>query len=1083
MTKKLYIFVFSLCCLMTCFTADVHAQSVITGVVKDSANGEPIAGATVQLKGTNTGTVTKAGGEYSLQIPAGTNQTLVFSFIGFQDREVKVNNQTNINVSLSQATGTLHEVVLTGYTSQQKKDITGSIAVVDVQNLKAQPTASPVEALQGKATGVQIINDGAPGSTPQIRIRGFSTINNNDPLFVIDGVPYQGKLSWLSPNDIESMQVLKDASAASIYGSRANNGVVIITTKKGIKGPPKVSLNTYYGIQVPNRARFPDFLNPTEYAKFFYQEFINAGQTPGLGSTTGTNYGSSPTDPKLPEYLLAGTVTGHNVTAADADPSKYNYSTNASTFYQITKANQAGTDWMREITRDAPMQNYELSIVGGGENSNYAISGGYFNQDGTIKHTNFERAVIRANTSFKIFNERLTIGENMQYSWNKNLGFATNTNVAGDYQGEGSVIGFVYRMQTIIPVYDIMGNFAGTKGDKLGNGRNPLAILHRARNNDATNNQFFGSTFADLEIIDGLNLRTNFGMRYDNFKWSGVGLPEPEFAEGSIDRNTTDEHQGFGREWTWTNTLTYKKRFDVHNITVLAGTEAIQSQGRTLHGSGNGYFLYGDMDYYYLSTAGTTSASSDGYASSLYSLFGRVDYSFKDKYLLSATVRRDGSSNFGPDNRFGVFPAANLAWRVSEEAFMNDVSWINDLKIRGGYGATGNQNIPSFQYLKRYQSTTNRSSYPISGGGPISGLWVNAYDNTAIKWEQLQSVNIGLDFSLFNSRVEGALDWYNRDTEDMLYPVPQPSTAVGGGSSPYINIGKMNNTGVELSLTYHHINTVRPDGFEFDVTANISRNLNKIVELAPGIPYVQYNTTRAVTTSVLMAGHPFGAFYGYKMVGIYQNENDIANSPSYPGARVGGPKFADIAGPDGKTDGIINANDRTIIGNPMPDFIYSVGINANYKRFDLFMFFNASVGNELFDLTRYYTDFKGFDGAVSRRMLDAWSPTNTGSDIPSPYRGKNSIELQASSYYVQDGSFLKMKNLQIGYNIPVEGKFGNAISNFRVYVSGTNLFTITKYTGMDPEVSQMSSTYSAPGVDIGVVPMSRQYLLGLNLTF
>lgn len=1082
MKQKLLVFLLPFVCLFA-FTNRAIAQTTVTGKVTDSLSGQPINGATVQLKGTNMGTFTGVTGDFSIKLSGRSNGILIFSIVGYQSKEVAVNGQTSINVQLQESIGTLNEVVVTGYTTQQKKDITGSVSVVNVDELKAQPAASPIEALQGKATGVQIINDGAPGSTPQIRIRGFSTINNNDPLFIIDGVPYQGKLSWLSSNDIESMQVLKDASAASIYGSRANNGVVIITTRKGRKGAAKLSLNAYYGTQAPNKSRFPDFLNPTQYANYFYQEFINAGVTPGTISTTGTSYGTSPTTPTLPTYLLAGTVSGQNVTDQMADPSKYNYTTDPSTFYQITKANQAGTDWMREITRNAPMQNYELNVLGGGENSSYAISGSYFKQDGTFKYTDFTRALLRANTSFSALNNRLTVGENMQYEWNKNIGFATNTNVAGSYQGEGSPIGWVYRMQTIIPVYDIMGNFAGTRGDKLGNSQNPLAVLYRARNNAGSDNQFFGNAFAELKLIQGLSLRTNYGLRYDNFKWNGIGLPDPEFSEGSINRNTTDEHQGYGTEWTWTNTLTYKRKFGVHGITALAGTEAIKSQGRTLHGNGNGYFLYGDLDYYYLSTGATTSSSSDGYMSSLYSLFGRLDYVYKDKYLLTATVRRDGSSNFGTDNRFGVFPAGNLAWRISEEEFMKSVSWVNDLKIRGGYGATGNQNIPSFQYLKRYQSSITRSSYPISGGQPISGLWVNAYDNPAIKWEQLQSVNVGLDFTLFDHKIEGSFDWYNRDTKDMLYPVPQPSTAVGGGSSPFLNIGKMNNKGVELSLTYHHANPKGPDGLNYDITGNISRNVNKIVELAPGIPFVEYNSTRSISTSILKAGYPFGSFYGFNMIGIYKSQDEVTNGPSYPGARVGGPKYADVSGLDMKPDGKIDANDRTIIGNPMPDFIYSIGFNATYKHFDFNMFFNASVGNDLFDLTRYYTDFNGFDGAVSKRMLDSWSPSNTNSMIPSPYRGRSNIELQSSSYYVHDGSFLKMKNLQIGYNFPTEGKFDNTISNLRVYVSATNLFTITNYSGLDPEVSQQSSTYSAPGVDIGVVPMSRQFLLGFNITF
>jgi len=1066
--------------LFMLISGTVLAQKKVTGTVTSAKTNSPVGFASVTVKGTNVATATDAQGAFTITVPPGKTVLTVTS-VGFADQDVTIGDGP-LHISLQESTSSLNEIVVTGYTGQKKKDLTGAVAVVDVAGVKAQPAASPIEGLQGKAAGVQITSDGAAGSTPQIRIRGFSTINDNDPLYIIDGMPYRGKLGWLNSNDIESMQVLKDASAASIYGSRANNGVVIITTKKGRAGAPKLSLDIYYGTQNPNRSRFPKMLNPTEYANYFYQEFINAGQTPGTTQTTGTNYGTSPTTPTLPEYLLAGTVTGQNITAADADPSKYNYSTDAATFYQITKANQQGTDWMRAITRNAPIQNYELGLTGGGDNSQYALSGSWFDQQGTLQYTSYKRATIRANSNFSLFNKRLTIGENMQYSYNRGVGYATNTNTAGSYQDEGAAVFEVYRMQTIIPVYDIMGNFAGTKGSILGNAANPLASLYRARNNVNTDNQFFGSAFADLKIINGLNLRTTYGARYDNYKGISITVPNPEMSEGSVNANSMSEWQGYSSDWTWTNTLTFKRNFHQHSLSVLAGTEAVKSNYRQVTGSGNNFFLYGDINYYYLSAASTTSSTSAATNSSLFSLFGRVDYSFSDKYLLSGTVRRDGSSNFGPANRYGVFPAASAAWRISKEDFLKTTTWLNDLKIRAGWGITGNQNIPAFQYLKTYQSSLTTSSYPIGGTATSAGIWVNSYNNASIKWEQVQGINIGLDFSILENKLEGSFDWYNKDTKDMLYPVPLPSVAVGGGSSPYVNIGKMNNKGVEFMLTYHYNSNPSPNAFRFDATGTISHNANKIVELTPTINYVPYNTVRDITTSVLQTGQPFGAFYGYKMVGIYQNADDVANSPSYAGARVGGPKYADVSGPGGKPDGIIDANDRTVIGSSHPKFTYSLSYNASYKHFDVLLFFNGSQGNDIFEQTRYYTDFNGFDGAVSKRMLNAWSPTNTGSMIPSPYRGRSTTELQSSSYYIQNGSFLKLKNLQIGYDLSSAIR-KNGISKLRLYIAATNVFTITKYTGLDPEVSSVSSTYSAPGVDYGIVPMSRQFLIGVNATF
>ncbi|WP_460760111.1 SusC/RagA family TonB-linked outer membrane protein [Niabella terrae] len=1055
----------------------------ITGKVTDG-NDNPLANVSVVIRGGSTGVTTDVDGQYS--ISAKNGDVIEFTSVGYQPATITVADGGSTNVVLVSQAESLTDVVVIGYGTARKKDLTGSVAVVDMKDLKKQPAASPIEALQGKATGVQIINDGAPGATPQIRIRGFSTINNNDPLYIIDGMPYEGKLSWLNANDIESMQVLKDASAASIYGARANNGVVIITTKKGVKGAPRVSLDMYYGIQSPNRSRFPEFLTPMQYGEYVYKRFKNAGETPGQAANTGANYGTDPDHPSLPEYLVAGSVFGQNITAADADPAKYNYVMDQAKYYQITRANQAGTNWFEEITRNAPMQNYQISVLGGGENSNYALSGGYFKQEGTFKYTGFERYTIRSNTSFKFLNDKVTIGENMQYSYTKGNGFGVNVNTAGSYQGEGSPIGWAYRIQTIVPVYDIMGNFAGTRGDKLGNADNPLAVLYRAKDNINNSGQFFGSAFADIEFAKGLNFRSTYGVRYETYNGKSIGYPNPERSEGSFTTNTLSEYQGNNAEWTWSNTLTYKNRFgNAHDLTLLAGTEAVESKWHELNGSGNDFFIAGDLNYYYLNTAATTSAGSSGSEGALFSIFGRADYGYMDRYLVSATLRRDGSSNFGPDNRYGLFPAASVAWRISNEAFMQSASWINDLKFRAGYGVTGNQRIPSFQYLRRYASSQNNAFYPIAGGNDLaSGLWTSNYDNQAVKWEEAKALNIGLDFALLNHKIDGSIDWFNRKTSGVLYPVPQPAAAVGMGSSPFINSGDIENKGIEFNVNYHYTAPTGENPFQFDIGAYISKYTNIINQLAPTVHEQPYLTLRGVTTSVMKEGAPLGAFYGYKVVGIYQDATDIANSPSYADARVGGFKFADISGPDGVPDGVIDGTDRTVIGNPHPDFIYSLSFNASYKRFDLSMFFNGSQGNDLFDLTRQYTDFYAFPGAVSVRTLDAWDPTsNPNSMMPSASSKAPTIEYQSSSYYVQDGSFFRMRNLQLGYTFPAEKMFGGYVSGLRVYGTVTNLFLITKYSGMDPEVSQYSSTFTAPGVDMGVYPVPRQFLLGLNITF
>src|SRR5690625_1369387 len=1056
----------------------------VSGTVTDQ-DGEPLIGVNVQVKGTSHGTATDFDGKYELN-DVDENAVLVFSYVGFHTQEVTIGGRTTIDVVMQSDAQLLEEVVVVGYGSQMRRDLTGSVAVVDVAELKAQPSASPIDGLQGKAPGVQIISDGAPGGTPQIRISGFSTINNNDPLYIIDGMPYTGKLSWLNASDIESMQVLKDASAASIYGARANNGVVIITTRSGKSGAPKISFDTYYGIQSPNRNRFPEFRNPQQYAEYVYERYRNAGKTPGQSGNTGTNYGTDPNKPVLPEYLVAGSKTGHEVTAADADPAKYNYVMDPSQFYQITKANKEGTNWFEEITQNAPMQNYQLAITGGSENATYALSGGYFRQEGTYKYTNFERYTLRSNSTFKVFNDRVTIGENLQYSFTKGNGFGVNVNTPGSYQGEASPIGWAYRIQTIVPVYDIMGNFAGTRGDKLGNADNPLSILYRAKDNIGNSGQLFGSTFADVKILEALNFRTTFGLRYENWNGYSIGYPNPERSEANFDNNSLSEYQGHGTDWTWTNTLTYKNRFgDAHDLTLLLGTEAFKGSSRSLDGSGRDFFVTGDLNYYYINTAATNSAGSSGGSSALFSLFGRADYALMDNYLFSATLRRDGSSNFGPENQYGLFPAASFAWRLSGEEFMSDANWMDDVKVRVGYGVTGNQSIPSFQYLRRFASSINASSYPISGGELSSGLWTSNYDNAAIRWEQVKSVNVGIDYSLFNQKIDGSLEWFDKRTDGVLYPVPQPTAAVGAGSSPFINSGDIKNTGVEFSINYHHATSLGSSPFQFDVGFFISHYTNDIIQLAPSVYEQPYLTLRGVTTSVMKSGAPLGAFYGYKIEGIFESEEEIANAASYDGARVGGFKFADVSGPgpDGKPDGVIDGHDRTVIGNPHPDFIYSLSLSAAYKNFDVNMFFNGSQGNDLFDLTRQFTDFYAFPGAVSVRTLDAWSPENPDGKLVSPNADAPTIEYQSSSYYVQDGSYFRMKNLQLGYTFPTSQVLNGAISNLRFYISATNLFTITSYSGMDPEVSQYSSTFTGPGVDMGVYPVPRQFLLGLNVVF
>ncbi|MEO6000350.1 MAG: SusC/RagA family TonB-linked outer membrane protein, partial [Chitinophagaceae bacterium] len=893
-----------------------------------SSKGLPLVGVSVIMKGTKTGTLSDADGNYRLNVPEGPG-TLVFSTIGYNSMERSYTAAGILNVSLEDDSKALEGVLVTGYTAQRKKDLTGAVAVVDMQSLRAQSAASATEALQGKAAGVNIINDGSPGSTPQIRIRGFSTINNNEPLYVVDGVPYQGKLSWLNQNDIQNIQVLKDASAASIYGSRANNGVVIITTRQGKEGPPQFTFDSYVGVSTPFTEKFPKFLTPLQYAQYLFQSYRNAGVNPG--DAIGGMYGKGQ-EPVLPTYLIAGSVTGLNVTAADSDPARY--SSNPATFYQITKANQAGTDWMRAIMHNGITQSYQLGATGGGKNATYSVSANYQDQQGIVRYTGFKRYSVRSNAQFGTFNNRVKFGENILFTRTDGYGFATNNNTPGDYNAENSVINSVYKNQTIIPLYDIAGNYAGPRGSNLGDGRNSLAVLYRAKDNFTRENRLFGNIFGEATILKDFVVRTSFGVNLNNYNQQSITYPNLEAPTGSSN-NSYSTTQGFGTQWTWTNTVNYKHVFnDKHNLSVLAGSEAIRNSSRNLTGARNGFFILGDQNYYYLNAGSSNISNSEtGSIGSLYSLFARADYAFSDKYLFSATVRRDGSSTFGSVNRYGIFSAFSGAWRISDENFLKGSAWLQDLKVRVGYGETGNQNIPANNAVDVYQSLITNSYYPITGSNTLAaGTRQNQIGNPLLKWETVKSTNIGIDFAIMNSMIDGSVDVYKKTTSGMLFPVPLPSQAAGLSASPYVNAGNMLNQGLEVVLNYH-FKPGNQDGFRFDAGVNFARNENKIVTLAPGVKDMALGNFRSLTTTIFRVGQPYGEFYGYQQDGIFQNSGEVTKS-TQPGARIGGIRFADVDG-----DGKFSANDRTVLGSPLPTYTAGINLNFYYKNFELTTFF------------------------------------------------------------------------------------------------------------------------------------------------
>jgi len=1045
------------------------AQTKVTGRVLDDSR-QPLAGISVVVKGTSTGSITNGRGQFNLDVQNGA--VLVFSGVGYVSKEFSFSGQAEISVVLESSVKSISEVVVTGYGTQRKKDLTGAVAVVDVNQLKAQPAANVVEALQGKAAGVQITNSGAPGGTALIRIRGYGTINNNDPLYVVDGVPVKGNLNFLNQNDVESLQVLKDASAASIYGSRAGNGVVIITTKKGQIGPPKITFDAYYGTQ--RHGNYPKFLNTQQYANFLWQIDNDSPDKNGTVTHNNPQYGTGPT-PVIPDYLLGGSRSGLKEGDPATNPALYNYDPN--NFYQIVRANKQGTNWLDAISQAAPIQSYQLGASGGSENARYAFSAGYLDQKGIIQYTGFKRYSVRANTQVSGLKNRFRLGETAQISQTQGTGFATNNNNNGDYQNESSPIAWAIRNQPIIPVYDIKGNFAGSRGGGLGNSQNPLAVLARQAYSPNKNLDIIGDLYAEVEPIAGLTFRSDYGLTYDAYNQERFDPRNLETSEYNATNTYTSAYSS-SYQWKWTNQVTYKKVFaGVHALNVIAGYEAVENNYAGFEASRQGYALTSPS--YLTLNGGTQNKNNSTYGNYVYrlaSFFSRIDYAYNDRYLFSATFRRDGSTRFGTNNQYGNFPAFSAAWRISQEGFLKPVTWINDLKLRAGYGQTGNQEIANYNSYNQFATSFDQSDYALNGSSSSveTGFKQTYLGNPNVKWESTKSTDVGLDATLFGNKIDVVLDYYSRKTTNMLFRTPQPATA-GNLTSPFENVGSMSNKGIEVALNYHGSGG---SGFRYNLGVNASHNTNQILKLNNENQPIYAGNTREISSSILTAGRPIGEFFGYQVKRIFQNQAEITSSPTQSGAIPGSFKFKDING-----DNQISPLDRTFLGSPLPKLNYGISLDASYKGFDVAAFFNGAYGNHIFEETRYFTDFPTFQGSRSTRVLNSWTPQNTGGTTPIFSNNNKNNDQRASDYYVQPGSFLRCKNITLGYSLPKSVVESLHLARLRVYVQGANLFTITKYDGLDPEVGLSNEGNYAIGVDRGITPLTKQYIFGINAAF
>jgi TonB-linked SusC/RagA family outer membrane protein len=1066
----------------------VIAQARVTGKVI-GPDAKPVLGATVSVKGTTVATITSSDGSYSIVMPPKTN-VLIFSYIGYEVSEVNVKGNNAIDVAMKLQTTSLNEVIVTGYSAQRKKDITGSVAVVNVNDAKKIPATSSEQLLQGQASGVTVITSGAPGAASTVFVRGISNFGRTQPLYVIDGVQV-GDMSTVNPNDIESISVLKDAGAAAIYGISGGNGVIVVTTKKGRPGKTTISYDAYYGTQRPLSGNVWHLMNPQQQSELAFT---------AKDAATQALYPGGPG--KIPTYgyhgpSAVGTFGASGVTSDNSILQYYKFdAANPGNDFLIQQfATGSGTDWFHSIFTPAPEQSHTITASGGGDRSTYLFAVNYLNQKGTLLNNYEKRYQARLNTSFTV-KDHIRFGESGYVTYREN-----NGGYNGTQQQEGGSISYTYREMPIIPVYDVQGHFGGgfdgPTGEPLGNGSNPYAIMARQSTNKAHFVTVQGNIFAEADIARYFTVRTSIGGNlYNQYYWA-IGYNTYENYESHTSPNSANENEQISGNYNWTNTVTYREIFGKHNVQVLGGAEIKAFAGRELHASGQNFF---SLDPNYVQVQfGTPVPAPTSFIyqpTSTASFFGRLDYMYNEKYILGATVRRDGYSIFYPgdttigNHQWGTFPSVSLGWRISQEDFMKNITWVNNLKLRGSYGEAGNNgNIGGNNAYSSYASGTGTSYYGITGGNNsiTQGFYQNQNGNPKVTWETDKITNIGFDASLFN-HFDITLEWYKKAISGLLFTLPLPST-VGGANAPVVNVGDVENKGVDISASYH--GKVNKD-ITFAIGTNIT-TYKSLITFIPSPGYFDFGASRDLRIVRNQVGHPIGAFFGYQTEGIYQSDADPAKGATYKGAAAGSFIYKDVDG-----DGKIDANDRTWLGNPNPKFTYGVNLNADYKNFDFTVILYGSYGNKDFNYVKYWTDFYStFQGGKNLDLYDKAAivvngvVTNPDATLPAASFSQAMGSSTVSSFYVEPGSFLKCRVVQLGYtfNPQILNKLG--VDKLHVYVQGTNLFTITKYTGLDPELVPSLSNNgtgvnqsAAFGIDYGAYPTNqKQYIIGVNLTF
>jgi TonB-linked SusC/RagA family outer membrane protein len=1010
----------------------LHAQEkVITGTVIDATSGETLPGAAIMITGTVIGTTTDLEGKFTISSSEG--DILSVSFIGYLSEEIEIGSQTIIDIQLTPDLEQMDEVVVIGYSTMRKSNLTGAISTVDAKELSKMPVASIAHALQGRTSGVQITQStGAPGDAISVRIRGTGTFGSNDPLYVIDGIATTSSINSFSHADIESIQIIKDASASAIYGSRAANGVVLITTKGGKAGKTQINFNAYYGVQ--SVSNLPDMLNTEQFIMIQNESLNNTNvQRESIGQSP---LALNPDDPAtMPDF-----------------------------------------DWLNSIFRNAPIQNYQLSLSGGSEKFTHHSSFNYFNQEGIILNSNYQRYTFRFNTQTKI-NARLKVGNNLSFSFSDRDIIGNSGD--GKRSGVPGIVRYALLRPSAIPLYDAEGIYTDLPDSQTfyGDAYNPVAF---AENTDDVEkmNRLFGNLFAEYTILDNLIFRSTGGIDLrttDQRKF--------DMTYGDFDRiNQTNRlliKSATNTEFTWNNVLRYSKSFnETHNISVLAGTEIITSRFEQ-HEASRQDFQRQTPHYRYLEVGTGIQTNTESVAEwALFSYFGRLTYNLKERYFLEGNLRRDASSRFGSENRYGTFPSASAGWIISRENFMKNINFIYNMKIRASWGQLGNQEIGDYPFVT---PITQSIGYPF--GTPSTAnesFTVEKIGNSDIKWESSTQTNLGVDISLFEGRISTTLEYFVKKTSDILLKVPLPYLG-GSAEPPYINAADVENKGFEFILIYKKVK----GDFKYNFSVNFSAIDNVVTSLGGGEPIWGGNGNSGYLTKTEV-GYPIGSFYLYEMDGLFQNEQEVLDHPiqtSHPlGSAPGDIRFKNLNNAEQ-----INEEDRRHFGSPFPDYTYGINASFSYKNVDISFFFQGIKGNDIY----YYMGRIANDAVrpfnSTTEILDRWTGEGTSTTMPRVARIDVNNNLRNSTRFLMDGSYLRLKNLTIGYNMPAKLLYKLRMQAFRIYLSGQNLLTFSDYPGLDPEMGTSDNDSDAGdtaiGIDWGTYPQARTITVGVNLSF